>query len=168
MAANVEVKAICPDLAAARAAALALGAVTQGMEKQTDTFFRTPRGRLKLRESDRRGATLIPYLRPDRPQARQSDYVVLPVDDPAAAKRILSEALGVLAVVKKQREVLLLDNVRIHLDRVEGLGCFIELEAVMDRAADPAAEDAKVRALMAKLGIQDHQVQARAYVDLLG
>ena len=77
MASNIELKAVCTDLDAARAAAVSLGAETQGVETQTDTFFTTPQGRLKLRESDKRGPTLIPYLRPDANAPKQSDYLVL-------------------------------------------------------------------------------------------
>ena len=101
MAANIELKAQCADLDAARDAALALGAEPQGVEEQVDTFFATPRGRLKLRESSVHGAMLIPYLRPDTAAPKQSDYLVLPVGDPAAALRILGEMFGRSVVVRK-------------------------------------------------------------------
>ena len=167
MAANIELKARCADLDAARAAAVSLGAEPQGVERQTDTFFVTSRGRLKLRESDRRGATLIPYLRPDARSAKQSDYLVLPLDDPTLAKRLFGHALGIAGVVRKRRELLLLDNVRIHLDRVEGLGTFIEFEAVLSPDTTSEAEHGKLRQLMGSFGIRDEDLQSQAYIDLL-
>ena len=168
MSSNIELKARCADLVKARHVALALGAQPQGVETQTDTFFATPRGRLKLRESDRRGAMLIPYLRPDAAEARQSDYLVLPVADAALARRLPEHMLGVAAVVRKQRDVLLLDNVRIHLDRVEGLGDFIEFEAVLDEGRDPETERAKLQELMRAFSIRAGDVEGLAYVDLRG
>ena len=75
--------------------------------------------------------------------------------------------LGVAAVVRKQREVLLLGNVRIHLDRVEGLGEFIEFEAVLAEGAAGDSERAKVQELMARFGIAQSDLEGQAYVDLL-
>ncbi len=167
MASNIELKARCTDLDAARVVAVALGAEPQGVESQTDTFFATPQGRLKLRESDKYGAMLIPYLRPDSREPKQSDYLVLPVENPAQCKQLFGQMLGVSAVVEKERELLLLDNVRIHLDRVEGLGTFIEFEAVMSDATTPERELVKVKDLMASFGIREADIESGAYVDLL-
>ena len=167
MASNIELKVRCSDLDAARAAARSLGADPQGVERQIDTFFATPQGRLKLRESDKYGAMLIPYVRPDSQEPKQSDYLVLPVEDPAQCKQLFGQMLGVAAVVEKERELLLLDNVRIHLDRVEGLGTFIEFEAVMSDGTTPEHEQAKVRALMTAFGIREADLESGAYVDLL-
>ncbi|MGH0029817.1 MAG: class IV adenylate cyclase [Myxococcota bacterium] len=151
---NIEIKARCADPSAARAVAERLATRHLGVDQQTDTYFTVPRGRLKLRESSLSGGQLIPYLRPDRPGPRRSDYQVLPVPDPAQLKRTLGEMLGVHKVVKKAREIFLVDNVRIHLDRVEGLGTFLELEAVFDGAASSEAEELrKVDALMVELGV---------------
>ena len=153
--ANLEIKARCADLDAARARALALAARPAGVDRQLDTYFRTAAGRLKLRESALSGGQLVPYLRPDLPGPRRADYRVIPVEDPASLKRLLSAILGVHRVVEKQREILLLDDVRIHLDRVAGLGHFLELEAVFD--GSPAAEAASrvaLERLMRELGVR--------------
>ena len=168
MGSNIELKARCADLTKARAVAIELGAQSQGVEQQTDTFFVTRCGRLKLRESSLRGAMLIPYFRSDDARPRQSDYAVLPTDDPAQAKRLLGDMLGVAAVVRKQRELLLLGNVRIHLDQVDGLGTFIEFEAVLADDATPESEQAKVRELMREFGIADDDLLSVAYADMLG
>jgi predicted adenylyl cyclase CyaB len=111
----------------------------------------------------------VPYLRPDAPQARRSEYVVIPVPEPERTKALLSELLGVHRVVKKRREIALYQNVRIHLDRVEGLGDFVELEAVWDGdAAGEAEQRGKVAFLREALGIHAADLVAASYEGLLG
>jgi predicted adenylyl cyclase CyaB len=166
---NLEIKARCADLDAARARALALSARPAGVDHQLDTYFRTAAGRLKLRESRLSGGQLVPYLRPDLPGPRRADYRVIQVEDPASLKALLVAILGVHRVVEKQREIWLLDDVRIHLDRVAGLGAFLELEAIFD--GSPAAEAASRRRLehlMRELGIRDRDLVDGSYETLLG
>ena len=168
LATNIEIKARCADLAAARAIARRVASEHVGLDRQVDTYFLTRSGRLKLRESSLSGGQLIPYLRPDRPGPKRSDYQVVPVPDPPVLKRILSEILGVHRVVEKRREIFLCENVRIHLDRVEGLGDFLELEAVTD--GTPAAEAAARRVvdqLMRELGVGEDDLVAVSYEGLL-
>ena len=161
---NIEIKARCDDLAAAREVAVRLATGHLGVDQQTDTYFATREGRLKLRESSLSGGQLIPYLRPDRAGPKRSDYQVLPVPDAAHLRRTLSEILGVHRVVRKRREIFLVDNVRIHLDEVDGLGTFVELEAVFDgSAASEDEEHAKVDRLMAELGIASDDLIEGSY-----
>ena len=167
--ANFEIKARCADLPAARERAERLATEYLGIDHQVDTYFVTRCGRLKLRESSLSGGQLVPYLRPDQAGPRRSDYRILPVPDPAGTKALLSQILGVHRVVDKQREIFLVDNVRIHLDRVEGLGTFLELEAVFDGSpADEAEQQCKVERLMKELGIEPADLVARSYEGLLG
>lgn len=167
-AANVEVKLRCADLAAARAAALRAGARPVADEEQVDTYFVTRTGRLKLREIRGARAELIPYLRPDLAGARRSDYRVIPVPDAEGTRRLLTSLLGVQRVVRKRREVLIWRNVRIHLDRVDGLGSFLELEAVFDGSATAEAEQRDaVRWLQAELGLAAEPCIAGSYETLL-
>jgi predicted adenylyl cyclase CyaB len=166
--ANFEIKARCADLPAVRERAEGLATAYIGIDHQVDTYFVTRCGRLKLRESSLSGGQLVPYLRPDRAGPRRSDYRILPVPDPAGTKALLSQILGVHRVVEKQREIFLVDNVRIHLDRVEGLGTFLELEAVFDGdAASEAVEQKKVERLMRELGVQPSDLVATSYEALL-
>jgi adenylate cyclase, class 2 len=167
---NVEIKTRDADPAATLERALALGATDEGVLAQRDTYFGRAKGRLKLREQEggtESGARLIAYVRPDDREARTSNYRLAEVDDPAALADALDAALGTLVVVDKRRRLLLYENVRIHLDRVERLGDFVELEAVAAGPGGPAAEEPKVRELCAALNITGDQMVARGYVDLL-
>lgn len=168
MSANLEIKAPVPDPVAFRVRAEGLATEIVGIDDQVDTYFRVPSGRLKLRESSLLGGQLVPYMRPNDDGPRRADYQLLPVDDPAGLKALLTEMLGLHCVVKKRREIWLVDNVRIHLDAVEGLGAFMELEAAFD--GSPAAEaeqQKKVAYLMKELGVAEGDLIATSYEALL-
>ena len=164
---NLELKARDPDPEATRAAAVAAGAVEQGVLRQRDTYFAAPSGRLKLREQRPGGAQLIAYHRADDAQERESRYHLADVPDPAATRTALAAAMGITVVVEKERGLLLADNVRIHLDEVEGLGHFVELEAVVPADAPTAGEADRVTALREALGISDDRLVERGYAALL-
>jgi homotetrameric cytidine deaminase len=163
---NVELKARDPDPQRTLAAAVDHGASDQGLLHQRDTYFAAREGRLKLREEVDR-AQLIAYARPDQATARTSAYHVIDVPDPDTLRAALDAALGTVVVVDKVRHLLLSDGVRIHLDTVEGLGSWVELEAVAPPESDLSAEHAKVARLRSALGITDEQVVARGYGALL-
>jgi homotetrameric cytidine deaminase len=163
---NVELKAVDPDPEATVARCLALGATDRGELHQTDTYFLVRRGRLKLR-SDESAAELIAYRRPDHPEATESAYVLAPVSEPAAVAEALDSALGTTVVVSKRRRLFLWEGVRIHLDEVEGLGSFVEVEAVLPDAGDLDAAREKVARLRSELGIADDALVAVGYADLL-
>jgi homotetrameric cytidine deaminase len=158
---NLEIKARDSDPGRSLERALALGAEDRGEIVQRDTYFARANGRLKLREQTPGGAELIQYRRPDDAGPRVSDYRIVPAPDAEALTAALDAALGTLVVVEKRRRLLLADGVRIHLDRVEGLGDFVELEAVGE--TDPAAIDR----LRAELGVDDGSLVAGGYSDLL-
>ena len=133
---NVELKARDPDPEATLARCLALGAVETGVLVQRDTYFAGRDGRLKLREQDGERPELIAYRRPDSSEASESTYVLAPVADADAMAEALDAGLGATVVVSKRRRLLLWEGVRIHLDEVEGLGSFVEFEAVLPDAGD--------------------------------
>jgi len=169
MRANFELKARCADLERARERAREVATAWVGVDEQVDTYFTTRGGRLKLRESRLSGAQLIPYFRADATVARRSDYQVLAVEDGAGLARMLGTMLGVHRVVRKRREIALYENVRIHLDRVEGLGDFVEFEAVWDGGDTGLAEQQrKVAFLREHLGVRDEDLVAGSYETLLG
>jgi homotetrameric cytidine deaminase len=162
---NLELKARDPHPARTLELALALGAEDRGEIAQRDTYFTGARGRLKLREQEPGDDELIQYRRSDLDEARESDYRRVSVAEAAALREALHEAYGTLVVVDKRRRLLLSDNVRIHLDEVEGLGSFVELEGVLGRGAHPREELKNVERLRARLEIGE--LEARSYSDLL-
>ena len=168
---NIEVKATCADRSDARRAARRLGARRVGVLVQTDTYFHVRTGRLKLREivrGERHAAELIWYRRANRASARPSDYLLIPITRPAELSAVLAAALGVRAVVRKRRELWMFRNVRIHLDAVEGLGDFIELEAVVSHRDDEATSRRRLAAVASGMKIEpEHQVSG-SYGDFIG
>jgi predicted adenylyl cyclase CyaB len=165
---NFELKARVASLAETRARAAALATEHPGIQLQTDTYFHCRQGRLKLREIEGRRAELIWYARDDQADAKQSDYRLVPVADPAALREALAAAWGVRVVVRKRREIFLHHNVRIHLDDVQGLGTFCELEAVVGGPVDDLRARAQVAELSALLGLAATDLLEGSYADLLG
>jgi homotetrameric cytidine deaminase len=172
---NIELKARDPQPGRTLELALALGAEDRGEIAQRDTYFAGARGRLKLREQQPAAAggaaapdaELIQYRRADSATARESDYRRVPAADAPALREALEAAYGTLVVVEKRRRLLVHENVRIHVDEVEGLGSFVELEAVTGPDADPAAERDRVERLRQKLEIRDDALVPQSYSDLL-
>ena len=163
---NVELKARDPDPEATLARCAALGATDHGTLAQRDTYFMARRGRLKLRDGDDE-SELIAYRRPDSAEPSESTYVRAAVSEPDALTEALDAALGTVVVVSKRRRLFLWEGVRIHLDEVEGLGSFVEFEAVLPDAGDLAEAQAKVARLRAELGIDDDALVSTGYADLL-
>jgi adenylate cyclase, class 2 len=165
---NIELKVRCPDLDAARRLVQTLRPRQSPRQVQTDTYFHASRGRLKLREIHGNRAELIWYERPDSTEPRPSDYVITPVADAASMKALLTGAHGVRGEVRKTRDIYLYHNVRIHLDRVEGLGDFIEFEAVLSAVGQEHDSMAVLERLREALDLRPEDVVARSYSDLLG
>src|SRR6185437_2517259 len=165
---NVEIKARDADPEATVARCQALGAADHGVLSQRDTYFAGRHGRLKLREQDGADAELIAYRRPDTTEAEESAFVRAPVGDPGALHEALGAALRQTVVVVKRRRLFLWEHVRIHLDDVEGLGTFIELEAMVGPGLNSVEEaSAKVARLRSELAIADDALVAAGYSDLL-
>jgi adenylate cyclase, class 2 len=140
----------------------------QGVLSQRDTYFRVQHGRLKLREEVGAKAHLIAYERPDLATQRQSRYRIVTVDDAGELKAALESTLGIAVVVAKERHLFIWDEVvRIHLDRVHGLGHFIEFEAVMGGGDNAlATAEAQVERLRQVFGVEDADLLACSYSDL--
>ncbi|MCX6345175.1 MAG: class IV adenylate cyclase [Armatimonadetes bacterium] len=135
--------------------------------EQHDTFFDVKTGRLKLRVDSQGHGELIYYERPDDAGPTLSRYTVCPVNEPEAVREVLSAALGVVGQVHKTRTLYLLGQTRVHLDRVDDLGDFIEIEVVME----PDQTESKAREIMSGLtdllGINNDDLINCAYVDLV-
>jgi predicted adenylyl cyclase CyaB len=165
---NVEIKACVDSLLAIRDRVRALADDGPRLLEQEDTFFVCPKGRLKLRQlSGAAEAELIYYERSDRKGPKESHYVVHRTADGEGLKRVLSQSLGVRGVVRKRRELFLVGQTRVHLDEVEGLGTFVELEVVL-RPDQTSSDGTSVAiGLMEQLGISADQLIDKAYLDLL-
>ena len=143
-----------------------LGARDMGVETQHDIFYSCSTGRLKFRSSSRDGDMLVAYSRPDAPGLRASDYHLVPVTDRAALLRALDATLGRLGEVRKRRQLFWLDNIRVHLDEVDGLGRFLEIEAQVDDAHPEEQCREAAAALLEGFGIRPEDRLSVAYVDL--
>jgi adenylate cyclase class IV len=164
---NIEIKARVAGLATLEGRVAALSDTPREVLLQEDVFFAAPAGRLKLRRFAEGTGELIHYHRSDTPGLRESSYRIAPTGDPAALRGILAAVLGEEGVVRKERRLYRVGQTRVHLDRVEGLGDFVELEVVL-RPGQAPEEGARIgRELMARLGIEPGQVVAEAYHDLL-
>ena len=164
---NIEIKAKARDFLGLKTLAQQLSDTPGEQIDQEDTFFHAPKGRLKLRVFSPDRAELIYYERNDQTSAKQSQYLIARTNDPSAMKAALAAALGICGVVCKRRYLYLCGQTRIHLDKVEGLGDFMELEVVM-QVGQSIEEGSKIaNALMEKLEIRKEDLIAGAYIDLL-
>lgn len=144
-----------------------LGAEDRGVLTQRDTYFNASHGRLKLREEEGARPHLIAYERPDLSGQRESRYRIVEVQDAEELKAALAGALNIKVVVAKERRLFVWEgNVRIHLDAVEGLGSFIEFEAIASAGSDLSREEAQVAKLREAFGITDADLIASSYSDL--
>jgi adenylate cyclase class IV len=166
---NIELKTADADPAATERACRALGAVDGGILVQRDTYFDIARGRLKLREDlERHTAELIFYLRADEAGLRSSSYWRAPTADGDALRSLLEAAHGIAGTVCKRRRLFLHRNVRIHLDEVDGLGSFVELESVLAEAGRESAEEAAALAeVVGALGLAARAAIPGGYLELM-
>ena len=167
MARNVEIKARIESIDSIFPKAAALGDHGPVEIIQDDTFFACRTGRLKLRAFSNDEGELIFYRRTDQIGPKESFYIVSPTTSPDTLRESLSLAYGQMGRVRKRRILFLVGRTRIHLDRVEGLGEFLELEVVLKEGEEVTTGEAVARDLMERLGIQPNQLIERAYVDLL-
>lgn len=163
---NIEIKARITDYDKVKSLIEELCPIPIQTEHQEDTFFNTHKGRLKLRET-KTDSALIYYDRKDSFQPIQSDIAISFIENPDTLKSVLSNSIGIRGVVKKKRILYKYAQTRIHLDNVENLGKFIELEVVLK--SDQTSKDGKTIAykLMEMLGIKKTDLIDVAYIDLI-
>ena len=167
MAANVEIKARVQDLETLERKTAQLADRGPEILRQDDVFFHAPKGRFKLRSFPEGHGELIYYERPDVSGPKRSSYSIHETADSSELNAVLAAALGVVGTVRKERRLYLLGRTRIHLDRVEGLGDFMELEVVLQPGQDESEGVAVAVELMRALGIRDEDLVDGAYLDLL-
>ncbi len=164
---NIELKARDPTPDASLEVCRSLGAEDHGEIVQRDTYFEVATGGLKLREERPGRPHLIQFERTNEPQQRESRYRTIEVDDGAVLCAALAAAIGIRGVVAKRRRLLLWRNVRIHLDCVEQLGSFVELEAVAPPDSDLTHEHGLVAELRVALAITDDRLVELGYAEQL-
>lgn len=161
---NVEIKARTENAGKIREVLKGRGARYVGLDHQVDTYFKVPQGRLKLREGNIENY-LVFYEREDKKGPKES-RVTLYRDEPGSnLKEILEKALGVLVVVEKDREIYYIDNIKFHIDSVEGLGNFVEIEAIAPKREERLYK--QVRGYMELFGVREEDMLAGSYSDML-
>lgn len=167
---SIEIKARCSDPARVRAVLKARRARFRGLDHQIDTYFTVPTGRLKLREGNIENA-LIFYKRADQKHSKRCESFVWDLRGgifKTKLKQILRAACGILAVVNKRREIYFLRNVKFHIDRVRGLGNFVEIEAFGRQGSGGEVRLRKQCEFYRSLfGIRNEDLVAASYSDLL-
>lgn len=164
---NVEIKAHCDAPEAIRVILKENNANFKGTDHQIDTYFEVPDGRLKLR----RGTieqNLIFYRRPNSKTPKASDINLVPAKHPERLHALLDNALGTKVVVDKQREIYFIDNVKFHIDQVEELGSFVEIEAIdEDGSISRETLREQCQQYLELFGIQEADLVAESYSDML-
>ena len=167
MATNIEIKARVANMGRLQSLAEQISDTPCVILDQEDVFFNTPQGRLKLRILAPDSGQLIYYTRQDTAGPKRSDYTLYYTGEPDILRGILRAAYGIRGVVRKQRRLYTVGNTRIHLDQVEGLGAFMELEVVLRPDQSEQQGQRVADGLMAQLEIQETDLVAAAYIDLL-
>ncbi len=164
---NVEIKARCENPEKVRKILTDLHADFRGVDEQTDTYFHCGNGRLKLRQGNIEN-NLIHYLRADSAAPKASEVTLLAVQDGDGLREILSKAYGVKIVVKKRREIYFIENVKFHIDELEELGSFVEIEAI---DSDGNRTEKELREQCTKylqaFGIQKKDLIKSSYSDMI-
>ena len=167
MPANIEIKARVRDFEEIKFRAEKLSDTPVQVIPQEDIFFHVEKGRLKLRILAPDHAQLIYYTRPDQEGPKRSDYHLTRSTEPQNLKHVLELAYGIRGVVRKTRYLYLVGQTRIHVDDVEGLGAFLELEVVLEEGQSDAEGQQIAEDLMSALGVERDDLIEGAYMDLL-
>ena len=165
---NVEIKARASNQEFIRQILRERDADFKGIDHQIDTYFRVSSGRLKLREGNIEN-NLIHYHRKDTGGPKGSEIMLYPCEsDSSALKKILTNAMGVLVVVDKKREIYFIDNVKFHIDSVTSLGSFVEIEAIdMGESIGNERLQKQCEYYISLFNISDADMVASSYSDLL-
>ncbi len=164
---NIELKVKAPNLSKIKPVLKKIGAKYVETLKQVDTYYKCNEGRLKTREINNNNFELIFYRRENKKESKISDYEILKMSYPHRQKykNILNEIFGKVVVVKKERLLWIYKNTRIHLDCVEDLGNFLELETIVSDTLSKAKKEYKE--ITDYLNISNFKKIASSYSDLL-
>ena len=164
---NIEIKARCSDAQVIRNYLQNNKAELKGTDHQTDTYFNVNNGRLKLRQGNIEN-NLIYYERNNQGGPKSSDFTLVKVEDAEGLKDALTRAMGIKTIVKKEREIWYIDNVKFHLDTVPGLGSFVEIEAgniLADKSRSALLEQCEF--YVKEFGIRNEDLMEGSYSDMV-
>jgi adenylate cyclase class IV len=163
---SIEIKAICSDLNRIEKILVENEAEFLGIDHQIDTYFKVQNGRMKLREGNIENY-LIHYLKPNQEGPKKSIITIYKNTPQSTLKKLLETSLGVLTVIDKERKIYFIDNVKFHLDKVENIGTFIEIEALdkMDLFSDLDLKS-QCEKYMALFEINELDLVSHSYSDL--
>lgn len=164
---NVEIKAKCQDQDNVRRILKNNNAIFKGTDHQIDTYFVVPNGRLKLRQGSIEN-NLIHYNRPNQSGPKTSEVSLYACPESEDLHQVLSKALGVKVVVDKKREIYFINNVKFHLDNVEKLGTFVEIEAIdTDGSISAQRLHEQCTFYLNLFGVDEKDLITHSYSDLL-
>lgn len=135
--------------------------------QQEDVLYRSNRGKLKLRLFPEGTGDLIFYTREEKGGPKLSDYSIYRTENASELKSVLDQSFETAGIVKKTRKLYMKGRTRIHLDSVENLGEFLELEVVLNEGEDRQNGIDEAREIMAFLQIDPADLLDKAYIDLL-
>lgn len=167
MAENIEFKAKINNYSLMYQRVAQLTKVNPTVLLQQDIFYKAHFGRLKLRSIYNTEHELIFYLRPNKEGPKRSKYIRIRINNESLIDSILTKTLGQLVVVRKQRNLFLLDKIRFHLDRVDNLGAFLEIEYILSPMESRETALGTVNNLIQKLQIQKNMLVDHSYAELL-
>ncbi|MCD4683717.1 MAG: class IV adenylate cyclase [Bacteroidales bacterium] len=164
---NIEIKAYCSDPQFIETILHEKNAEFVGTDHQVDTYFNCSKGRLKLREGNIENA-LIQYNRDNIAGPKKSDVLLYKTKPGSGLKEILSKSIGIRVIVNKERKIFFIDNIKFHIDKVKGLGSFIEIEAI-DKTGkmDQTKLFEQCQRYLTKFGIRETDLIDVSYSDLL-
>jgi len=163
---NIEIKAKSDNNDKIRSILKEKNADFKGVDHQIDIYFKVPEGRLKLRQGNIENS-LIFYRRENSAQPKESDVSLYRAKEIKDLKEVLENSLGVLVTVDKQREIYFIDNVKFHLDKVNDLGEFVEIEAIGNREEERETLLKQCNFYLHLFGIKDNDLVSVSYSDML-
>ena len=167
---NFEIKARCENISLARDFLISHNASLKGIDYQKDTYFNVAQGRLKIREGLVENC-IVYYERPDDLKPKKCSYDILQFEtgnkELESIKKILISALGVKITVEKKREIYFIGNIKFHLDTIEGLGNFLEIEAIGSDDNEEKILPGQCERYLKELGIKNEDLIGVSYCDMM-
>ena len=164
---NIEIKATGISIGHIEKLVVPIATRNLGIDHQIDTYYKVTEGRLKLREGNVENS-LIRYNREEVEGLKESSVILYRTTNTASLKKLLNSLFEELVVVEKRRKIFYIDNVKIHLDQVNGLGEFVEIEAISEEGSHELSFlEKQCKEFMTLFGITDNDLVSASYSDLL-